>query len=229
MSLLPGKFLLFAQGRTGSTLLGDLLDQHPAIHFGHEILAEPVRSPRSTIERLRFRHARHVVGFHVKIYQLTDQQGIANVRGWLRNLSRCGWQVISLRRENVLRHVLSNITAIERDSYHDRSGAGADRGAVMVDIPDLLHWMNRRIELAADEAAALADVPHHPLTYEHDLQEAAAWPATMAGVFEYLDLEPLEVSSALRRTNPGPLPRLITNYGEVAAAVTSAGYARYLH
>jgi hypothetical protein len=135
--------------------------------------------------------------------------------------------VIHLRRENLLRHVLSNITAIERDSYHDRSGEG-DRNAVRVDPEDLLHWMQRREHAGADEAAALARVPHLALTYEHDLQEPGRWPTTMKQVFDFLDLEPVEVSTNLHRTNPGRLDELVTNYDEVRAAVTKAGYARYL-
>jgi LPS sulfotransferase NodH len=227
MSLLPGKFVLFAQGRTGSTLLGDLLDQHPQVYFGHEILAQRVRSPRSTIERMRFRHARHVVGFHVKIYQLTDEQRISNVGGWIRNLSRCGWQVISLRRENLLRHVLSNITAIQAQRYDDRSGAPAPV-RVHVDPENLLTWMRTRERVGRDESAALKGVPHLALGYETDLQDSASWQATARAAFEYLDLEPVEVNSTLSRLNVGRLEDLIENYAEVAEAVTAAGYARYL-
>ena len=44
--LMPAKFILFAQGRTGSTLLGDLLRSHADVYFGDEILSTEVTSPR---------------------------------------------------------------------------------------------------------------------------------------------------------------------------------------
>jgi hypothetical protein len=227
VTLLPGKFVVFAQGRTGSTLLGDLLGQHPEVYFGHEVLQQRVPSPRVVIERMRFRHARHVVGFHVKIYQLTDTQRIANPHAWLRNLNRCGWSVVALRRENVLRHVLSNMTAIAGDRYDDRSGAPS-RVTPTVDVDDLLTWMRRRVELGRDEAAVLDGIPHLSLTYEDDLQDASSWPATTERVFSFLDLPPAPVTSTLSRLNSGALADLIANHAEIKAALTGTEFARYL-
>lgn len=223
------KFVVFAQGRTGSTLLGDLLRSHPQIYFGDELLASAVRSPRLTAARTRWRHARHAVGFHVKIYQLSDVQGISDAGGWLRGMHRHGWRVIALRRENLLRQVLSNMTAKVTNRYEDRSGEGEFvRVRPYVDPEELLHWIGVRAAVGADEAAALEGVPHLSLSYERDLQDSAAWHPTMERVFAHLDLDSVPVATNLRRQNDGKLATLIANYQEVVDAVGGTEYARYL-
>jgi LPS sulfotransferase NodH len=223
------KFVLFAQGRTGSTLLGDLLRSHPEIYFADELLSSPVRSPRFASARTRWRHARHAVGFHVKIYQLSDVQGITDAGGWLRGMHGHGWRVIALRRENLLRQVLSNMTAQVTNRYEDRSRENEFvRVRPYVDPDELLHWIGVRAAVGADEAAALDGVPHLPLTYEHDLQDSSTWQPTMERAFAYLDLPPVQVATNLRRQNDGELSTLIANYDEVRRAVEPTEYARYL-
>jgi LPS sulfotransferase NodH len=223
------KFVVFAQGRTGSTLLGDLLRSHPEIYFADELLAAPVRSPRLTVARTRWRHARHAVGFHVKIYQLSDVHGISDAGGWLHGMHRHGWRVVALRRENLLRQVLSNMTAQLTNRYEDRSGEGEFiRVRPHVNPDELLHWIGVRAAVGADEAAALEGVPHLALTYERDLQDSASWQSTTDRVFDHLDLPSVPVASNLRRQNDGELSSLIANYGEVEAAVGRTEYARFL-
>lgn len=221
------KFVLFAQGRTGSTLLGDLLRSHPDVYFGEEALGSRVVSTRLVIERMRWRHARHAVGFHVKIYQLTDDQGIADPGAWLRGLHRHGWRVITLRRDNVLRHVLSNMTAHAANRYEDREGTGGN-GAMHVEPSELIHWMNVRQQVGQDEAAALDGIPHLALSYEADLADAPCWPATMQRVFAHLDLDAVPVATNLHRQNPGALADVIANYGEVKSALTGTEFAHFL-
>jgi LPS sulfotransferase NodH len=223
------KFVLFAQGRTGSTLLGDLLRSHPEVYFADEILAEPVRSTRYVAERMRWRHARHAVGFHVKIYQLSDVQGVTDAGSWLQGMHRHGWRLITLRRQNLLRQVLSNMTAQLTNRYEDRSGDGEFvRVRPHINPDELLHWMGLRAAAGRDEAAALDGVPHLALSYEQDLQDASTWESTMKRVFGHLDLAPVPVVTNLRRQNEGELPSLIANYDEVKRAVTETEYARYL-
>lgn len=222
----PRRCLLFAQGRTGSTLFGELLDSHPAIHFDHEILRAKVPSVRLWVAGERRRHPASVYGFHVKIYQLTDVQGIDDPATWLRQMAARGWRVLSLRRRNVLRHVLSNMAINATGVTHDRQGQGPTK--LTVDPAELVHWIAIRTEVGRREAAALAGVEHEAFTYEDDLRDAASWPATAARAFRFLGLPDAPVETTLQRRNPGSVADLIANYDEVAAAVTAAGYAEFL-
>ena len=218
--------VLFAQGRTGSTLFGELLDSHPQMHFAHEILRAKVPSTRVWIAGERRRYPKSVYGFHVKIYQLTDVQGVRDPGRWLSRLAHSGWRVLFLRRRNLLRHVLSNMAINATGVTHDREGKGPAR--LTVDAAGLVEWIGIREEMGRREQAALEGVPHEAFVYEDDLMDPDAWPATTARAFRALDLPETPVTTTLRRRNPGALPDLIANYDEVAAAVTAAGYARFL-
>ena len=45
-------YLLYGQGRLGSTLLGTLLSSHPDVAFGNEVLRASVRAPDSNSRRI---------------------------------------------------------------------------------------------------------------------------------------------------------------------------------
>jgi LPS sulfotransferase NodH len=223
------KFVVFAQPRTGSTLLGELIASNPEVYFGDEPLATKVRSPNAAIRRLRWRHPRRAVGFHVTIEQLTDVQAIDDVGAWLRSVHARGWRVIALRRENLLRQVLSELSARFTNRYQDRSGEGEFvRVRPHVNPSDLLDALRLRTALSAAEAVALDGVPHLALSYEADLQDSERWAATTRRAFEFLDLEPVAATTSLRRLNPGPIETLVANYEDVRNAVAHTDYARFL-
>ena len=224
----PRKFVLFAQGRTGSTLLGELLGSHPQVVYADEILRARVRSTRLWVEGRRRRHPGKVFGFHVKIYQLTDVQGVRDPGRWLAGMHRHGWAVVALRRRNLLRHVLSNMAIAASGTVHDRGGS-TRAGGLTVDPAELVHWIGVREGVGAAERRALAGVPHVALTYEDDLQDSDGWAAATGRVFAHLGLEPAPVTSSLRRTLPGPLEELIANYDEVASALRGTPYEQFLH
>jgi hypothetical protein len=221
------KWVLFAQGRTGSTLFGELLGSHPDVVFADEILEARVRLPRLWVEGRRRRHPAKVFGFHVKIYQLTDVQGVADPGAWLARMHGAGWRVLALHRRNVLRHVLSNMTIAATGTVHDRTGDGR-AAALTVDPEELIHWMRVRTTVRAAEQAALDRVPHETFVYEDDLADSAAWTATTQRAFAYLGLAPAPVSVDLRRRNAGRLEDLVANYAEVAAAVRRSEFAGHL-
>src|SRR4029079_12783870 len=66
------KCVLFAQGRTGSTLFGELLDSHPQVTFAHEILRAKVPSTRLWVAGERRRIPARVYGLHVESLQHTE-------------------------------------------------------------------------------------------------------------------------------------------------------------
>jgi hypothetical protein len=223
----PRKYVLFAQGRTGSTLLGELLGSHPDVVFADEILRAKVQSTWLWTEGRRRRQPEKVFGFHVKIYQLTDVQGIADPASWLGTMHRRGWRVIALRRRNLVRHVLSNMAITATGTVHDRSGEGR-RDPLRVDPAELVHWVRLREQVGRDEQAALRDVPHLSFIYEDDLTQPAVWEVTTRRAFAHLGVEPMPVSTSLHRRNEGSLAELIANYAEVASALHGTAYEHFL-
>jgi hypothetical protein len=223
----PQKFVLFAQGRTGSTLFGELLASHPDVFFADEILRAKVAAPSLWVAGQRRRHGRRVYGFHVKIYQLSDVQGLHDAGRWLGQMHDRGWKILTLRRRNLLRHVLSNMTIEATGTVHDRSGTAGHR-QLHVDPQHVLHWIGIREQVGRDEQQALGDVPHEAFVYEDDLADSATWQSTADRAFAWLGLSAVPVSANLKRRNPTDLSRLISNYDELAAALRGTPYEVHL-
>lgn len=109
---LPGtKFVLFAQGRTGSDLLNSLINSHPAIYCDEEILNHKVLFPMTFVKGKYALSPRNVYGFKLKIYHVTDSQNIDNPKHFMSDLYQRGWKMIYLYRRNILRQVISGFVA----------------------------------------------------------------------------------------------------------------------
>ena len=221
------RFVLFAQGRSGSTLLADLLNSHPQVHCADEILTWPRRSPRAYVEACSIGHRGNVYGFKVKIHHLTDDQGMDDPGAFLRDLHAEGWHVLYLRRRNVLRQALSAAVAARRDTYHETS-AGHGPSPVHVDVDDLLWRTAQRVEFVEQERRALDGVPHAAFVYEDDLLSSDRHQAAAARAFAHLGLNEVPVSTGLRRIAARPLADLVRNHVEVVAAVSASPWASLL-
>jgi hypothetical protein len=220
-------FLIFAQGRTGSSLLVDLLNRSPSIHCDEEILARPVFLPTAWMAAHRARHLDRTYGFKVKLYQLTIDQGIGDPNRWLAAMHRSGWQVIYLWRRNLLRHVLSNVAASGSGRYHYRSAEIGGR-RIRVDLAETIRLLRMREQLGQEERSALEGVPHEPLCYEDDLLEAERHQPTFDRIAGFLQMEPAHATTDLRRINAGPLSELIENYAELKRELAGTRWERYL-
>jgi LPS sulfotransferase NodH len=222
-------FLIYGQGRTGSTLLGDLLAAHPQVFFGNEVLAGHVRAPRRYLEGLRRRHAQTCYGVHVKPYHLTVSQRVTDRRRWLSQLAGAGWMIVHLQRENTLRHVLSNVTFNQGGTSHFRLGDGRTTERARVDVPDLLRHMRARAALARQEREEVEGLAELSVSYERDLASGPeGWSRVTDVVFRGLQLPHHPVSTELRRINTGTLPEIVANYDEMADALSRTEWAHLL-
>lgn len=224
-----GKFVIFALGRTGSTLLVDLLNRSLDVHCDGEILTRGVVLPTAWVTAHRRRHPDRVYGFKVKVDQLLQRQHLSDPADWLGGMHRRGWRVIHLRRRNLLRHVLSNTAASERGRYHERAGESpATHRALRIDPMELMHWLGVRAWTRDEERRALADVPHEKVCYEDDLLEPERHQATLDRLSAVLGVAPGRAATTLRPTNQGRLEDLVANYAEVARALAGTPYEAYL-
>lgn len=233
-------FVLFAQGRTGSTLLGTLLDSHPKVTFEHEILnidadPTPFVSPYLYSLGRRVRSEASVYGYHVKIYQLSRDHGVDPAR-YVHRAYADGWKLLYLKRTNLLRHALSNIRAETTRTYHVQADgeAGTDeppgRGGLHVDPSEIIERMEEREAFLEWESEIVSEIPHLALVYERDLIDPERHRSTAEAAFEYLDLETedVPVSTSLERINQGRVRDLVRNYEEVVAALSGTRFERFL-
>jgi LPS sulfotransferase NodH len=221
------RFVIFAQGRTGSSLLADLLNSHYAIRCEHEILGRRRVEPARYVEG-RGRLFRSAYGFKVKVYQLSHVQR-REPHDFLVHLHSAGWRIVHLRRRNLLRQVLSGMAANDRGWYvHHAAMGAASQPPLSVDIAELRSQLEGRIWAGEREAEALRGVPHLPLEYEQHLLDGVAHQGTADLVCDYVGVERAPVSSRVLRTGTRALPDAIANFSEVESALRGSRFERYL-
>jgi len=122
-------------GRCGSTVVGDLLDQHSKIHWDSEIYYLPgwmdtiMSKQRRTFERDGIEHMRERIRASKKeIYSFEFQphnlvpMGVEMIE-YLTLCEESGTShFIHLSRKNILRKVISSLVAMERKVFHYKIG-----------------------------------------------------------------------------------------------------------
>jgi hypothetical protein len=220
------RFVLFAQGRTGSELLVDLLNSSPQIYCEGEIfLNRKVLFPRLFIEGCCARSKRSVYGFKVKIYQLTKDQGVKDVKRFMTDLHDEGWRIIYLQRKNILRQALSYLRGVHRNSF---LSDGSRIGKIPVDCDRLIELLDERAVRLKNEAEVLRDLPHVRVIYENDLLTGDHHQRTVDRLFDYLGVPRVQVETKLRRTSSDRLSDMIENYAQVSDVIGRTEYAEFL-
>jgi LPS sulfotransferase NodH len=221
----PVRFFIFGQGRSGSTLLVDLLNSSSEVYCEGEILERSVPFPAAYVRARSTVSPKPIYGFKVKIYQLTSDQGLRDPRRFLDVLHRDGWKVIYLWRANVLRQAMSNVIAERRQLYQITNGQPSpaiERMAVDVDL--LMRRMQGRTRFLRDEADVLRDFPHVAVQYERDLLDSSAHQRTLDRLFDFLSTPRVPVSTRLARINDRRLSELVSNFDEVRARLGGTEY-----
>lgn len=222
------RFVIFARGRSGTTLLVDLLNRHPAINSDNEILRRRVWSPHRLIRQRTALTNTPVYGFKLLSYQLQSvQTHVAGKRAFLDRLVDEGYHVIYVKRRNLLRHALSNLYARYRKQWHQTGPeAPAPRMPLAPDV--LLHWLNGSAQLAQFEQEMLDGLPHLAFTYEDDLRDATCHLATVRRITDRLGVPPVMPETALCKTTPQRLEDIVTNPDGVRDALCGTPYEPYL-
>jgi LPS sulfotransferase NodH len=223
------RFVIFAQGRTGSDLLASLLNSHPQVFCDGEILDESVVLPLSFVKGRCGASTADAYGYKLKIYHLTETQRMADPGRFLAQMWAGGWKIIYLTRRNVFRQALSWFVAERRPRYQHRVSNGPlQLEPITVDCDALLRRMKERLDYLEEERRALAALPHATVVYEDDLLAAERHQATADRIFEYLELPPAEVRTDLVKITPARLSDFIQNHRDLERAVAMSGQARFL-
>ncbi len=239
---------MFHVGRTGSTVLGGLLDQNEHIRWGHEIYLDIMRTYADQplqrgdydpavdpIERVRERAAaagRDWFGFEVKFVHLFPFD--LTLPRYIDALGEVGvTHFILLERRNHMRKIVSNHVRRRTGTTHHGKDAKATLTRVRVDVDNVRIPRNRDISLVdclreftrdfEQARTLLADRPLLELTYEDDIQDDPR--VAYRRVCEFLGVEPATVEVELGRTNPFPVRDIIENFDDVAAALAGTEFA----
>ena len=224
------RFILFGRGRSGTTALTSLLDSHSALRCEGEILHNYVPFPYAHVLGRCARAQPLGYGCKILSYQLRDiQSSLESPETLIRGLhEEYEFDILYLRRSNLLRHALSNIRA-RREGFHEKkSDAAQTRSAIRVDPAHVIEWMESSEALCSYEQRVLRDVPYLSLTYEEHIRDPSSHQKTVDTICDYLNLESEPVETSYRKIAPRTLTEGVANYEELAHRLGTTRFAEYL-
>lgn len=220
------RVVIFAQGRTGSTLLENLLASTGHFRSYGEILSCDTREiarPDAYARGMAKRAKIHNCVFHVKIYQLTrDRRHPIDPAAFLRDLHREGWSIIRLSRRNIVRHALSTLVAEARQDYHRLDDRKEDL-KIKIDLQNFERLLAERVKFAREEEDALGDLPRIPISYEDDLADDSRHQVTINRILDDLQLERRPVRAETKKVNIFDPRELVHNFKEVDQLIRARG------
>lgn len=226
-------FIIFTQGRTGGTLLEDLLNCHSDLYCDGELLnskkyGDIKLQPLTYIKTKSQDYLNKSYGFRLKIYQLLRLSGQGTGKRLFDQLCDSGWKVIYLKRNNIFRHSLSTIRSQETGLWHNTLDSNLEIKRINIDKEWLIGDMKWKIQMKEKESEFLKGKNYISLFYEDDLLKGDVHQSTADLVFDFLDLKREKVSSELIRTSYDDLTKVILNYDEVVSAIYENQFEHFL-
>jgi hypothetical protein len=223
-------FVLLSRGRTGSTLLVDLLNCHPLLCCDGEILSHRlfVAKPEVLVRSRARLHPSHVYGFKLRPMNCAAQ-GIASPGRFLADLHAEGWRFLHLRRRNHVRTALSTLRRAHTGIVHQRVGeTPPPPRRIHVRPSDLLNTLARTEHETRLVHEWLDRLPCLTLVYEDDLLNAETRQPALDRAFAYLGLEPAPVGTRYVRLSSDRLEDVVENHEEIVSFLADTQYAPYV-
>ena len=231
------RVVIFAQSRTGSTLLESLLCSTGYFRQNGELLNTSkgeIRFPLTFLYGLLKWQPKNNFIFHVKITQLTkDRKHPVDPAFFLKTLYQDGWKIIYLRRRNKVKHTLSWFVAKSRvvgfQSYiWHKFDDKPEELNISVDCEKFNRMVEKRISRDAQEEKVLAGIEYHEVVYEDDLEQPELHQKTVNRILDYLSLEPRKAFTNYRKVNNQSPEKVISNYEEFVECLSKQGWENFL-
>lgn len=230
------KFIVFGQSRSGSTLLVDLINLHPEIKCEGELLQHdwgymPSKYMCKVLSyypypffnyRYRLSKGNALYGFKLFIYHLKKSHEK------IKKMTDDGWKIIYLKRENILRQVVSNQIAKQTRTWHTKKGKGNPEYQVHLPISLLQQGLSNRQGWCFLEYQCLKDREYLKVVYEKDLENSSHHQETAEKVFRFLGVDSCRVNSELCKTDLRSYEEIISNYDEVIQFLQDSLFKNFL-
>lgn len=218
-------FVVLMIGRSGSTLLTELLTTHPRVRATGEKLSRMPKAERQLSWTARFlttaeAPSEQAVGFKVKFKDLVDPDAFREL------IVELGARVIVLRRRNIVKLTLSWLNS---QRVFERTGRwnldGDDRRLTRLEVDPArfdhrLGQMEASIERLERYAATLG-LPALYLYYEDLLYERET---TMERVFDFLGVEYAPTEESCVKATPDDLREAVANFDALRSAYVGTRY-----
>lgn len=243
----PKKFIIFFRGRSGSSLLVDLLNKHPLIKAEGEILSRNVFFPGIYLDLRSYLFLDNIVAYGVKCKraQIENQANVNNVEQTFLSLSKRGFKFIYLKRKNKLKQALSAIAAVKRANKMKMQvqGKKVNFFRISQEEKDKFLYLTEKFTIepkhligstsffervGQEEDQIMNLVPNLEITYETDLLKPQNHQATINKICDFLGIETADCNSNLVKANSDNIRDLVDNASELIDAIEKSKYAHYL-
>jgi hypothetical protein len=240
------RVLMLHVGRSGSTVLGDLLNQHPDIFWDSELLL-PVRlenlslpaplhwlimrEPFLLIRSRMWWAQQPIYGFETTPHHLERLE--LNMRDYLHKLHRLGFMYfVVLQRKNYLRVIVSLLIAIRKSRWQQTEKMGGPvREPIYLPLENTFGYNRTLVENLTffadffdrlDSIVDDLDVHILRLTYEQDINGDPT--RAYRRFCGFLGIAPHDVAVRYNKVNPFLLSELIVNFEEVACTLADTRF-----
>ncbi|SDW99513.1 hypothetical protein [Thiocapsa roseopersicina] len=247
--LRKGNVVLFHQARSGSSVLADLMGQHPEVMWGGEIFHHFPGRRQEAVKKLKGRMlyaGRRFYGFDLQLYQLKPLG--FELPDFIVQLKQLGFTHFAmLERRNLVRLVISALNARQSGVWQKKGqskpefkGINIDLAAAMLQFLEtdqernvvhdarggfpvsLIGWLDY---LQAGYDSLRTQLNHEcmlSLEFERDIETD---PTRAYRMFcDFLHITPAEVSPRLSRTTPFPLSEVVVNFSDLRSYLTATPY-----
>lgn len=230
------KFLIISRARSGSTLLTQVLNSHPEVRCGRELLSKRVLRPEKFLHNLAVKSPTRAYGAKLLSYQMVQVQKFREPIAFLARLHARGFHLIHLERDTFAQ-TLSLAIAQANNVFHQTNGVADGKKSwaraathrqntpVLIDVDDFLRRLEWNTLLLEYEKHCMSELPHLHISYEDHLRDPRHHQATADLIFERIGLTTAPVSAGLKKILPQDASAVIDNYDVVTAAMRHNGFA----
>ena len=220
-------FLIYTLGRTGSTLLMDLISHLPGTKCEGEILSSKPVNPYGIIADRTEECEGFNYGFKVKTAHLH------NPRNFLKMLQEHNWKLIYLDRTNLVDICVSYLYARESGSFFYYKtkfpGLRGRRPRVELNIGEIIDMLDKNSALIEYDLNLLSDFSYLKINYELDLQCSTSHRNTLNKITEYFGLTYFKNQIKVPTTKSIPShSKIISNWSNIYGELAKSSYATYL-
>ncbi|CRI63014.1 conserved hypothetical protein [Thiocapsa sp. KS1] len=244
-----GNVVLFHLARSGSSVLADLMGQHPEVMWGGEIFHHFPGGRQDALKKLKGRMiyaGPRFYGFDVQLYQLKPIG--FELADFVAEIKRLGFTHFAmLERRNLVRLIISALNARQSGVWQKKGQSKAHLKGIEIDLDaamlqfletdqdrsvvheargeypvSLIGWLDYLQAAYAGLRAQLSGERMLALEFERDIE---ADPTRAYGILcDFLQISPAEVTPRLSRTTPFPLSEVVVNFSELRAYLSGTAY-----
>lgn len=235
-----GNIVMFHNGRVGSTVLADLLNQHTKIQWDGEIFVKKTTynkhfksAPLTYLKYKMYQNSNEFYGFELKSMpnqHLSKNILNSNFEEFLETTKNYNFNFfINIKRKNYLKQYVSLLRVRQKNIRHTDKNLKSEKITIDIENTNIGRYTANIIEnfkilddyyLMVEKK--LENLPHLFLTYEEDILPNPQ--IAYEKICNFLKIQPEKTTVNLKRTNPFPLNQIIENYSEVEKALKGTKY-----